>query len=321
MNDARPEAVVQAPPDPPGAARSAFPVGQVLPAGLGPSVKTLRLLADLVEHAVPEDAAQRLRDPRIPPDTWARTLAREIAMTVCWGARRAEIKVDSRSAPVPAWDGQRQVLVLLPAHAHAVHALRRALPFALCGVPTRVVGHEEDRRRIAEILAEIGSLTGVQAGHLEPSADLAPQAIRLLAPGDLVVVTGRPATARVVTQHSPARVLAATGGCTVLTGTDPRRLEQTAARLRQHDSPGSCTRLHGWWPVDGQAPPASAQSAPLSLADVHPSAVYRLGAPMDAPVGMAEGYTVLPCDESGTVGTLTGFARDPRYGWPGDFLA
>jgi hypothetical protein len=212
------------------------------------------------------------------------------------------------------------VLVLLPAHGLAVHALRRALPFALCGVPTSVVGHENDRRRIAGILAEIRTLTSLRPRQLELCLETAPQAIRLLVPGDLVVVTSSRQTAEAVTLESPAQVLGATGCCTVLTGTDSQSLRQTAARLREHEWPGSCTRLHGWLVVHDQTANAPVRSAAQPLLEVHPSAVFRLGAPLDTPAGEQDGYEVLPCDESGMVGTLVGFARDPRYRWPGDFL-
>jgi hypothetical protein len=48
--------------------------------------------------------------------------------------------------------------------------------------------------------------------------------------------------------------------------------------------------------------------------------VYRLTGDLDEPPAVHHGFTVLPCDADGVVGTLVGFARDPAGGWPGDFL-
>lgn len=316
-----PERVAVDPPAPaPGAERSPFAVGQVLPLELGPPVGRLRGLADLLEGGIPAELATRLRDPRVARAEWPRILTRELAMTLGWAARRARSRAGAAPAPAPAWDGRGRALVLLPAHGLAVHAVRRALPFALCGTPTRVVGHEGDRGRITGILAGIRALTGLRSEELAVCPDSAPEAVRRSAPDDLVVVTGSPRTAEAVTRESPARVLGATGGCTVLVGTDPERLRVTAALLREHDRPGSCTRLHGWRTVSGAASDRSAKDGSAPLGELHPSAVYRLDAPLDAPVGEEDGYAVLPVDGSGAVGTLVGFARDPRHRWPGDFL-
>jgi hypothetical protein len=295
-----------------------FAVGQVLPLEHAPPVRGLRALAALVEGDIPAAAAERLRDPRIPAEQWPQVLKREVAMTLGWAARRIRARATGAAGPPPAWHGRGRVLVLLPAHGLAVHALRRALPFALCGLPTTVVGHERDRDAVAEVLAALRDLTGLTPAQLSPAADTAPRAVRAAVPDDLVVLTGNPRTAETVRRESPALVLGATGGCTVLVGADPEQARRTAALLREHDRPGSCTRLHSWRVVPGSC--AGGPGAPEPLGAVHPSAVYRLGAAPDRPIGTEDGYVVLPCDASGAVGTLTGFARDPLHRWPGDFL-
>ena len=307
---------------PPVMTTSLFFPGQILPLNLAPSLGALRRLSDVVERGARGEHAEELRDPRIPHSAWQKVIIREFAMTLGWGAERALARThgDATPTPIPAWHGRGRALVLLPAHGLTVHTLRRAMPFALCGIPTQVVGHERDLGRIARILAEIRALTGLDADQMELCRMTATEAIRMVAPGDLVVVTGSRRTAEAVERESPAQVLGATGGCTVLTGTDSQLLSRVAARLREHDFPDSCTRLHGWrlLPGPGPAAPRNGQGGPL--AEIHPSAVYQLGAPMDASVGVEDGYTVLPCDESGTVGTVRGFARDPLHRWPGDFL-
>ncbi|MFD0884422.1 hypothetical protein ACFQ08_07625, partial [Streptosporangium algeriense] len=135
---------------------------------------------------------------------------------------------------------------------------------------------------------------------------------------DVIMVTGRPSTVVSIRQATGARVLGATGGCAVLVGDDTDAVRATAEILRKHDHPESCTRLGGWWVRDGDSW-RDRRGDPSDPARPHPSVIYRLGDDLDRPPREHAGYTVLPCDRTGVVGTLVGFARDPLHGWPGDF--
>ncbi|QPP05834.1 hypothetical protein G4Z16_04830 [Streptomyces bathyalis] len=300
------------------AVSAVYAVGQVLPLRHSP-LGSLRGLSGALRQGVPADVAEELRDPRIGPAQWPKVLARELALTLGWAARRSRPSGDGTATCPSAWDGTGRVVVLLPAHGLTVHVIRRALPFALCGVSTSVVGHESDRKRILRILTALSApLFGLRAGTLAPFTKSAAEAVREASPEDLVVLTGHPSTARKVRGATAATVLGATGGCTVLTGTDTERLRHTGALLREHDRPGSCTRFAGWRTEPG--PDRGADGGHVWLREAHPSAVYRLSGSLETPPYEHHGYTVLPCDDHGAVGTLTGFARDPVHHWPGDFL-
>lgn len=288
-------------------------VGQVLPLEHRPAAGTLRRIAALVTDGVPAAAVAALRDPRIDVQAWPGVLAREIALTVGWASRR----MLATHPAAPRWDGSGTAIVLLPAHGTAVHLIRRALPFALCGIPTRVAGHDEHRRIVSAAVGVLADLMDL-ADVLRP-AESAVACVRDAADRDLVVLTGRPTTAFTVRRATSAQVLGATGGCAVLIGSIAEAVSATAAVLRRHDHPDSCTSFGGSWIHDGTSW-RDEHGRAADPADRHPSVIYRLVADLDQPPEVHAGYTVLPCDRSGVVGTLVGFARDPRHGWPGDFL-
>jgi hypothetical protein len=295
-------------------------VGQAVPMRHRPAPAALRCLTRLVAEGVPADAAERLRDPRIGATEWPAILAREVAATLGWVGRRA--LAAARAEPSPAGTEIGTVVGLLPRHGEAVHLLRRVLPFAVLGLPVSAVGRPEQRDTLREQAGVLAELTGTPrvGTPREGAADL----VQGLGRRDLVVLTGAPATLTAVRRASPARVLAATGGCTLLVGRDPAGLGRAARLLEAVSHPGSCTSLGGAWSGavgdetwSGDGGVATARDA---VAAAHPSVIYRLGDDLGAEPAVVHGYTATPCDERGVVGTLVGFGRDPVGGWPGDFL-
>ncbi|QLJ02816.1 hypothetical protein HZZ00_18545 [Streptomyces sp. NEAU-sy36] len=303
-----------------------FGVGWALPLHQRPQREVFTALKELLAAGVPAEDAAALRDPRVPAQMWPQVLAREVASTARWAARRTLALAGREPAGRPMWHGRGRVLTLLPAHGHAVHLIRRALPFAVCGMPVLVAGHDHQRAAVANAVARITRLLSLRPGTLETAPDPARTAVAALTADDVVVVTGHAATARTVRSATAASVLGATGGCVVLIGPDGGQLDAATAALRVHEHPGSCTRLGGVWTADPTDGPlwrdttgaAAALEAVVTAA--HPSAVYRLTGSLDDPPRDVAGYTALPCDEAGVVGTLVGFGRDPQQGWPGDFL-
>jgi len=294
-----------------------FAVGQVLPPGLRPPMEQVRRLAGLVSDGVPAAVSEALRDPRLSSDAWRPVIAREMALTLGWATRRWQPQ-DRRAGTAPRWNGAGRVLTILPAHGLTVHIVRRALPFALCGIQTHVIGHERDRVKIAEGARSLAEVFGLPPGMLSVAAADARASALHSGAADLTVLTGRAATAATVHAVVAGSFMAATGECAVLIGTDAARLRAAAGVLSAHDYPDSCTRLGGWSLVSAAGFPSGlhleAGESP------HPSAIYQQGASLEAPPRSLHGYVLLPCDDNGVVGTLVGFARDPRWGWPGDFL-
>ncbi|OIK29556.1 hypothetical protein VT52_000385 [Streptomyces malaysiense] len=300
-------------------------MGAVLPLERRPLRNSFAALRDLLAVGVPGDDTAALRDPRLPPAVWPGVLAREVAATARWSARRTLALAGREPAARAGWHGRGRVLALLPAHGHMVHLLRRAAPFAVCGVPVRVAGHDRQRAAIASAVSRTARLLRLPDDALRPAAAPAAEAVAALTADDLVVVTGHPATAEKVRAATRATVLGATGGCVVLAGPDGERLAAAAAALGSHRHPGSCTRLGGVWGTGpaGAAPwrrDGTGVAPGEVVTQAHPSAVLRLTGSLDEPPGEIAGYTALPCDADGALGTLVGFGRDPWQGWPGDFL-
>ncbi|GGM67236.1 hypothetical protein GCM10012275_42200 [Longimycelium tulufanense] len=282
----------------------------------------VKRLAALVEDGVPTDVAVALRDPRIPPREWSTVLAREFALTLNWAARRVLAAAGHARTGRPRWPGLAPVLSLLPRHGHAVHLIRRALPFALCGLPTGVAGHPEQTNQLRELAAVLTDLLDLST-PLHVFSRPPHEAVAEMAPAELVVVTGRPESVDAVRSATTATVVGATGSCVLLVGSEPGRLARVGTVLGQLDQPGSCTRFGGWWEIaipDGTLwrRNGATRETTAVLAETHPSAVYRLDDGVE-PTDLS-GYTCLPCDDNATLGTLVGFGRDPWYRWPGDFL-
>ncbi len=287
--------------------------GQALDLRHTPSAAVARLLGDLVDAGLPAGVEVALRDPRIEAHEWKPVLAREIALLSAWAARRALAAALGAASGPASWAGTGRVLSLVPRHGHAAHLLRRAVPFALCGVPTEVVGHTHQEPLLREQIAVLRDLLRISPELLSVAKRGAREEVRERGADDLVVATGHRYTCGFVLSATKAAVLGAAGSCVLAVGLDKRALAALAARLRERDHEGSCTRFGGAWLTSGGEPLVPWET----LSAVHPSVVYLLDGQGRQEI---HGYTALRVDESGTVGALAGFGRDPRYGWPGDFL-
>jgi hypothetical protein len=304
-------------------------VGQALGIEHAPSETIIGRLEELVWSGIPDAAVAALRDPRLPEKEWGQALRRELASTLSWAARRLLARAGRARSDTPAWRGNGGVLSLLPSHGHTVHVIRRALPFALCGVPTTVVGHARQRDEMHRVIQVLRELLDLPGEMLCQSPATAGQEVAGRSGDDLVVVTGAPSSAAAVRASTAAHVLGATGSCVLLLGTDTAALERVARTLSAHDQPGSCTRLAGawvapegstqWW-REGPGGTRTALDRGVVLSRTHPTALYQLAEDFGGLPREIDGYICLASDDSGAVGTLTGFARDPRQGWPGDFL-
>jgi hypothetical protein len=288
--------------------------GQALDLRHTPSVAVVRLLGDLVDSGLPGGADLELRDPRIEEHEWKPLLAKEIALLSAWAARRALAAATGAASGPTSWAGTGRALSLVPRHGHAVHLLRRAVPFALCGVPTEVVGHDHQEPLLRKKVAVLRDLVRISPELLSVAKRGAREEVRGCGGDDLVVATGHRYTCSSVLSATKALVLGAAGSCVLAVGSDRHELAALAARLRERDHEGSCTRFGGAWLAGGTEAPLVPRE---TLSAVHPSVVYLLDGPERQEI---HGYTALRANESGAVGALTGFGRDPRYGWPGDFL-
>jgi hypothetical protein len=307
----------------PGVRSAAPPVGQVVP--LDRRVGTVfvdRARALLDDVAERNRLAEAVADERLAPDRWRATFARELAHVLRWAVGR----LLHESPASPQWTGRGEVVALLPRHGHAVHALRRAVPFAACGVATVAAGHAAQAGVVADVAHRLADALGLR-DHLR-AADDPKDAVAGAGADDLVVVTGTVASAAAVRAATPALVLGATGRCAVAVADDRALLESATAALHRHDQPGSCTRWGGGWLGTIGSPrwstaDGSVVDVAATLTGAHPSVVYRVVHSLPPGLGsdVVAGYAVVACDGSGVTSTLVGFGRDPREGWPGDYLA
>jgi hypothetical protein len=222
------------------------------------------------------------------------------------------------------------VLSLLPRNGHAIHVIRRAIPFAALGIPTKCGFHDDQREqatRVVRILAKALGLKDLLS--VEPMAS--DQAVAAARSGEeLIVVTGRSITVRRIASVATSRVIGSTGRCTVALGSDDHELERLWEVLCSNPVPNSCTELKAAFVTEDlldssyvSAVGGSSKSYRLHeiLRRLHPSVVLVAGQKLTGtiPVVVA-GYRLLNCDAGGIVSTVVGFGADPVHGWPGDYL-
>ncbi len=306
---------------------SAYATGRLVHASRLPESQFLGAIAELTGS--PDQITQlseAVADPRLDPAIRPVTLHRELLELYKWAVRRI---VDCSGAP-PASAGWDSVLSLLPRNGHAIHVIRRAIPFAALGIPTTCGFHDDQREqatRVVRILAEDLRLTRLLS--VQPMAS--DKAVAAVGTGEkLIVVTGRSITVRRVTSVANCRVIGSAGRCTVALGSDDHELERLCQALFSNQVPNSCTQLKAAFVAENlldssyvRAGGGSGKSYQLQeiLRRLHPSVVLLAGQRLTGyhPVAVA-GYRLLNCDSRGIVSTVVGFGADPVHGWPGDYL-
>jgi hypothetical protein len=277
--------------------------------------------------------AEQTRDQRMSLPHWTTMLRAELLMLLAWAARR---RVHRATAPVDAGedDGSGEApLVLLPRYGFAVHALRRAVPFAALGLRVTCVVAEPCQQRAAAPIRDVARALGL-GGLLSLSPESPRELVRRwVAAGEPIFLTGRRETYRLLrTQYPTARLSGATGDGSVVVARTSARAAHAAARISAGQLPESCTRLAAIIVANGFTSDALVESVdgvdgrtPLregrlgdSVRHTHPSVVLVVDDDVE-PVTSLAGYTALRCDDAGHPSTTYRFARDPVAGWPGDY--
>jgi hypothetical protein len=307
---------------------SAEATGRLVYASRLPESQFLGAIADLTGSP---DQVSRLSeavaDPRLDPMIWRVTLHRDLLALYNWAVRRI---ADSSSGTPPASAGWDSVLSLLPRNGHAIHVIRRAIPFAALGIPTRCGVHNDQRERAARVVRILAEVLGLkELLSVEPMAS--DQAVAAARTGEeLIVVTGRSITVRRITSVASCRVIGSTGRCSVALGSDNHQLERLCEALSSNPVPNSCTQLKAAFMAEDlldssyvTALGSSGKSYRMHevLRGLHPSVVLVAGQKLTSHVPVAiAGYRLLNCDAGGIVSTVVGFGADPVHGWPGDYL-
>jgi hypothetical protein len=291
-------------------------VGQMLPSRFLPSNRFLERLSELLQQC---RLRQRLTiegaDDRLTSSGLQNVLEADLRELWRWAIWRINLSANTKGDDAPA---PSRVLVLLPRTAPAAHVLRRAAAFAACEVPTVCSFPPTTHASAASVVGALAVALGIEK-HLVPSDIPAARLVAVSEPSALVVLTGRRSSAEAVRREARARVVATTGRCVVVTGREPALLEQGWRALREGTLPFSCTRPR--WCTEWVDDPPRRGSLRRALQSLHPSAVLFISPYGDqVPQLELDGYSVLPCAPDGSVATMRAFARDPLFGWPGDYL-
>ncbi|WP_169743716.1 hypothetical protein [Paraburkholderia kururiensis] len=249
------------------------------------------------------------RDWRMPIAIWRQTLTAELLELKAWGYRKLIVC----NTPEPKPHDDTRVLSLLPGYGFALHAIRRALPFTFLGVPVTCAFSRENVAAGAQVIAQIATAFGVK-GVLDAAntdaatllASLPPQRIAL------AVVTGRRQTVANVRRILGAElVVGCTGRCAIeIRGSRDRRSSG-------HSRMGpSCTTLRASFVQEGSRWRGrhSLWDPPVVVRRLHPSIILDRTGTLGS---MIEGYR---CIQPERALNLSGFAADPQFGWPGDYL-
>ncbi|MGZ2744902.1 hypothetical protein [Burkholderia stagnalis] len=256
-----------------------------------------------------EHLLQATRDARMPIDTWRQTLAAELLDLKAWSYR----KLMARTAGAAEPDDDGIVLSLLPGYGFALHVIRRALPFAFLRIPVTCAFSREHVAAGGRVVAALATAFGM-TGRLDAARSDARTLVAQSAPQRiaLAVVTGRRATVADVRRVlGAARVVGCTGRC--------------AIEIRHRADPGSavhsgmsrsCTTLRASFVKEGTRWRGGQTSWEPSVVvrRLHPSIILDRTGTLD---GTVDGYR---CIQPNRALNLGGFAADPQFGWPGDYL-
>lgn len=288
-----------------------------------PETEFLEALGALLESdsAITRLAA-RISDPRLDHGRFQLLLRRELLDLYRWAAGRLLRATQGASTGI----APSLVVSLLPHVAPATHALRRAVPFAAIGLRTSCCFADDVRAYGAAVVVELARALRLEE-RLELEGACCASAVAMVPADALVVVTGRTRTVDAVRTATPARVVAATGRCSLVVARTHAQASELLGVLRSIDVIGSCTQARAAFVSDlsGECRGIHAGSRRTYRLDeiarrCHPSVVLVLDEADSREVSELAGYCVLPCAADGSTGTSTGFGADPVYGWPGDYL-
>ena len=274
----------------------------------------------------PEDLAalaRHLPDERMNETMFRRVLDLDLRHATVWLLRHSThltgpgtLAGDRAARP--------DVVAFLPRYALATHIVRRVLPFAAFGYDTEIVlgrGPAVEARRLRSFLTALGLADRVRL--ISGRRDLRS---RLDAAG-IVAVTGRISTLRhIQSRVGPERMLGAAGRCAVVIGGSDRELDRLRRALAGAPWP-SCSLARVFLngsakasgKVSGRYRRVREENLQSDLPRLHPSIVLTTSERWVSAV-RAQGYHAALVQEDGSVNGLEGFACDPVFGWPGDWM-
>lgn len=303
--------------------------GKILGNGYKISPIALEKLAFYFDHSLERNKLGLLcQDIRIDDKAWLAIFYREIIFLYQWAAKRMLLQQKVKLPDSPTGKTYNEVLSLLPRHGMAVHILRRAIPFAMCGLPVDVGFPDhliKEGSEITNILSSAFCLSDLLFCKAQSSVKKINSVFKNK--NCLILVTGKKHTVELIKSQVKGDVYGVTGRCALMIGHEPELLKKAYNTLRKHNFKGSCTKLKATFCLDYlnqikdiQMKHFYGTTETVSAIDrLNPSFIYCLSDRISIPE-FIRGYRVIKSDNQGVISTLVGFGSDPAFKWPGDFL-
>lgn len=303
--------------------------GKLIPAKICPDIIVLQRLESIIsKKQFSKNLIDRIADKRMQKKEFELIFRRELLELYKWGIKR--VVLHSIVQQKTEKDSYKKVYVFLPEQATAIHLLRRAVPFAFLGIPVRcyfkqsVVGSEYT---VATTLLQWLNLEErVRLNKQNPVKILS----RIDRKNNLIVITGKTESVSAVrSQIKNARIIGATGKCSVLVTDSISQCRRIKKILEKHHFPNSCTALKACFLTTPRflnkgavtpypEKPEKIISLKTAIKKLHPSIIYtnsRYNVSC-----FAGSYSVKKITLSGRTNDLIGLGADPVNQWPGDYL-
>jgi hypothetical protein len=297
--------------------------GQVIESSYLPLSRFLDSLVTLVESPGPRSSFVAAgSDGRARHSPQGKAIERDLVELLGWAVRR--LRSAARGSARPATHPLR-VLTRLPRRSLLAHVLRRAVPFAALGIPV-VCSAPIEVRADADRAIQLVGRTLALGRTLRSSPWDGPTSFARMPSGSLVVFTGRRRVLASIASRPGVEVIGSTGRCSVLAGTRASEVASLLNELCTAHPRGSCTRPRVSLVVDPTFTTGklhtSGKHVPLAeaLRRSNPSVLFVPASDATAVPSFLYGYRVIPCGLKGDSETSRGLGRDPRFGWPGDYL-
>ncbi|KVC86023.1 hypothetical protein WI75_33135 [Burkholderia ubonensis] len=271
------------------------------------ALAALEMLLD--DQSALENLLQATRDSRMPIAMWRQTLTAELFELKAWSYR----KLMARNAVETKSGDDRLIFSLLPAYGFALHVIRRALPFAFLRIPVTCAFSRENVIAGGLVVAEIASALGLE-GKLDTARSDARTLLEHSPPQRiaLAIVTGhRETVAKVSRVLGAERVVGCTGRCAI------EIRNRCDSGLTVNSRTGrSCTTIRASFIKEGARWRGRDMlwDPSVVVRRLHPSIILDRTGTLDSTI---DGYR---CIQPNHALNLSGFAADPQFGWPGDYL-
>lgn len=249
------------------------------------------------------------RDSRMPISIWRQTLTAELLELKAWSYRK--LMACNAAGTKSSDDGL--VLSLLPGYGFALHIIRRALPFAFLRLPVMCAFSRENVITGGRVVAKIAKALGMNRS-LCPARSDAKNLLKQTPPPQvaLAIVTGRRDTVVEVRRTLGAeRVVGCTGRCAI-----EIRARFDSDWAVSSNTSRSCTTIRASFIKEGARwrGKETTWDPSVVVRRLHPSIILDKTGTLDSTI---EGYC---CIQPNRPLNLRGFAADPLFGWPGDYL-